>query len=320
MIRDIEPLMTVIFQNGQPIPAIARGSVTALGNFDGVHRGHAYLLQSLREQCPDRSLSVVTFEPHPRQLFFKEDAPFRLTNAEERNAALAAVGVDTIFQIDFDTDFSSLSARDFVHKILQEQLGVSHIACGECFAFGRGRSGNIDYLASETKSLGIGLTVVHPLEDEKGIISSSRIRHLLRNGHPKQAAALLGRIWSIQAIVQHGDKRGRTIGFPTANLQLGEHVEPMCGVYAVKIALASGEIYTGVANVGYRPTFGNQNECRLEVHLFDFDQDIYGQEIKVWLHQFIRAEKRFDGLDALKMQITKDASDAKDFFNALELI
>lgn len=312
--------MTVIFTNDQPIPANARGSVTALGNFDGVHRGHVYLLQSLRQQCPDRLLSVVTFEPHPRQLFCKEDAPFRLTNAKERNAALIEVGVDIIFQINFNTEFAALSAHDFVHKILNEQLGVVHVTCGDGFAFGKGRSGNIEYLAAETKSLGIGLSVIHPLQDEKEVISSSRIRHMLRNGHPKHAAELLGRVWSVQAIVQHGDKRGRTIGFPTANLQLGEHVEPMCGVYAVKIALPDGTNHTGVANVGYRPTFGHQNECRLEVHLFDFDQDIYGQEIKVWLHHFIRAEKRFAGLDALKQQIAKDASDAKDFFNALELI
>lgn len=312
--------MTVIFTNDQQIPASARGSVTVLGNFDGVHRGHVYLLQSLRQQCPDQPLSVVTFEPHPRQLFCKEDAPFRLTNATERNAALTEVGVDIIFQINFNTEFASLSAHDFIHKILSEQLRVMHVACGDGFAFGRGRSGNIDYLLSETKSLGIGLSVIDPLKDDKGIISSSRIRHLLRNGHPEHAAELLGRVWSVQAIVQHGDKRGRTIGFPTANLQLGEHVEPRCGVYAVKIALQDGKTYTGVANVGYRPTFGTHSECRLEVHLFDFDQDIYGQEIKVWLHHFIRAEKRFSGLDALKQQIEKDALDAKDFFTTFELI
>lgn len=312
--------MAVIFQNDQIIPVSAKGSVTALGNFDGVHRGHVYLMQRLREQCPDRPLSVVTFEPHPRQLFFKEDAPFRLTNSQERNAALAAAGVDIIFQINFNTEFASLSAHDFVHKILQEQLGVTHIACGDGFAFGKSRGGDIDYLASEANSLGIGLTVVHPLKDENGVISSSRIRHLLRNGHPGCASELLGRVWSIQAVVQHGDQRGRTIGFPTANLTLGEHLEPMCGVYAVKVVLPHGEIRTGVANIGYRPTFGHQSECRLEVHLFDFNQDIYGQEIKVYLPHFIRAEKRFAGLEELKQQIEKDVLDAKDFFKVLELI
>lgn len=310
--------MTVIFENDQPVSKEARGSVAVLGNFDGVHRGHVYLLQQLRQQCPNLPLSVITFEPHPRQLFFKEDAPFRLTNAKERNAALTGQGVDFIFQINFTPEFSSLSAHDFVHQILYEHLGVAHIACGECFAFGKGRSGNIDYLSSETQSLGIGLTVVKPLQDENGSISSTRIRHLLKEGQPVQAAELLGRVWSIQAIVQHGDKRGRTIGFPTANLSLGEHVEPKCGVYAVKIGLPDGQIRIGVANVGYRPTFTQESECRLEVHLFDFDQDIYGQELKVWLYAFIRAEKRFSGLDELKEQIVKDALDAKEFFNTLK--
>lgn len=310
--------MTVIFENDQPVSKEARGSVAVLGNFDGVHRGHVYLLQQLRQQCPDLPLSVITFEPHPRQLFFKEDAPFRLTNAKERNAALTEQGVDFIFQINFTPEFSSLSAHDFVHQILHEHLGVAHIACGECFAFGKGRSGNIDYLSSETQSLGIGLTVVKPLQDGNGNISSTRIRRLLKEGQPVQATELLGRVWSVQAIVQHGDKRGRTIGFPTANLSLGEHVEPKCGVYAVKIALPDGQIRIGVANVGYRPTFTQESECRLEVHLFDFDQDIYGQELKVWLHAFIRAEKRFSGLEELKEQIVKDASDAKEFFNTLK--
>lgn len=310
--------MTVIFENDQPVSKEARGSVAVLGNFDGVHRGHVYLLQQLRQQCPNFPLSVITFEPHPRQLFFKEDAPFRLTNAKERNAALTEQGVDFIFQINFTPEFSSLSAHDFVHQILHQHLGVAHIACGECFAFGKGRSGNIDYLSAETQSLGMGLTVVKPLQDEKGNISSTRIRRLLKEGRPAQAAELLGRVWSVQAIVQHGDKRGRTIGFPTANLSLGEHVEPKCGVYAVKIALPDGQIRMGVANVGYRPTFTQESECRLEVHLFDFDQDIYGQELKVWLHAFIRAEKRFSGLDELKEQIVKDASDAKEFFNTLK--
>ncbi|CAI3927680.1 FAD synthase (RibF) (PDB:1MRZ) [Commensalibacter communis] len=312
--------MTVIFKNSQSISQGAKGSVAALGNFDGVHRGHGYLIQSLREQYPNRPLSVVTFEPHPRQLFFKEAAPFRLTNADERNAVLKALGVNFIFQIDFTQKFASLSAYDFVHQILHDQLGVMHIACGNCFAFGKGRSGTIEYLASETQSLGIGLTVLEPLQDGDEVISSSRIRHLLREGHPRKAAELLGRVWSVRAIVQHGDKRGRTIGFPTANLFLGEHVEPMCGVYAVKIALPNGEMRDGVANVGYRPTFGQQNECRLEVHLFDFNQDIYGQELQVWLHHFIRSEKRFSGLDELKDQIAKDALDARDFFSNLEII
>lgn len=308
--------MTMIFKNGQLVPKEARETVAALGNFDGVHRGHAYLLQTLRQQCSDRPLSVVTFEPHPRQLFFPEADAFRLTTADERNAALADLGVDYIFQISFDRQFSFLSAQDFVYTILHESLGVAHIGCGNCFVFGKNRSGNVDYLSVEVKKLGIGVTIVDPLQDGSEIISSSRIRHLLRNGQPRQASKLLGRVWSIQSSVQHGEKRGRTIGFPTANLSLGEHLEPMCGVYAVRVMLPDGHIHTGVANIGYRPTIGYQKVSCLEVHLFDFNQDIYGQEVNVWLHHFIREEKKFTGLDELKEQITRDILEAKRFFSS----
>ncbi|MDI2090538.1 bifunctional riboflavin kinase/FAD synthetase [Commensalibacter oyaizuii] len=311
--------MTIILKDGQPIPKEARLTATALGNFDGVHRGHIYLLEQLRQQCPNRLLSVVTFEPHPRQLFRAEEEPFRLTTADERNAILNQLGVDYIFQINFTPQFAKLSAHDFIHKILHNSFGIVHIACGDGFAFGNHRHGNTEYLTTETQKLGIGLSIIHPLQDDKGIISSSRVRHLLRSGQPEKASELLGRVWSIQSIVQHGDKRGRTIGFPTANLSLGEHLEPKCGVYAIEAALSDGKRYQGVANLGYRPTIGHQPKSCLEVHLFDFDQEIYDQELTVWLHHFIRAEKRFSGLDALKAQIAKDAQDAKTFLKMIDL-
>lgn len=306
--------MTIIYTNGQEIPQSARGSVTALGNFDGVHRGHAYLLKTLQKQCPDRPLSVVTFEPHPRQLFAGEEASFRLTNAEERNAALAALGVEYIFQITFDKKFAAFSAKDFIHQILDQSFGISHVACGEGFAFGHKRQGDTNFLVSEANKLGIGVTLVKPLQEDGNVISSSLIRACLKAGQVEQATHYLGRVWCIQNIVEHGDKRGRTIGFPTANLQLGEQVEPKCGVYAIKVLLPNKEVYNGVANIGYRPTIGKQQKACLEAHLFDFDQDIYGQKITVYLYHFIRAEKRFHGLDELKKQIAQDVDHAKEFF------
>lgn len=313
--------MTIIYTNLQHIPESLYGTATALGNFDGVHRGHAYLLNQLHEKCPDRPLSVITFEPHPRQFFSSDKVPFRLTNAEERNAALADLGVDYIFQIPFDKQFAALSANDFINQVLYKTLRVTHIACGQGFAFGRHREGNTEILISETNKLGIGVTIVDPMQDEQGIISSSRIRSSLQHGQPEQAAQLLGRVWTIQNIVQHGDKRGRTIGFPTANLSLGEQLEPKCGVYAIKVRLPNHhKVYEGVANVGYRPTIGQQNKICLEAHLFDFDQMIYGQKITIELYHFIREEKRFNGLDELKGQIAKDVVSAKDFFKYLNNI
>lgn len=309
--------MTIVYTNAQHVSELVCGTATALGNFDGVHRGHAYLLNLLRQKCPDRPLSVVTFEPHPRQLFSSEKATFRLTNAEERNAALSNLGVDYIYQIDFNKEFATLSARQFIHRILHDKFGVTHIACGQGFVFGRNRQGNTNHLITEARPLGIGVTIIDPMQDDQGIISSSRIRQLLKDGKPEQAAALLGRPWTIQNEVQHGDQRGRTIGFPTANLSLGDQLEPKCGVYAVKVILPHQKIYAGVANIGYRPTIGQQNKACLEVHLFDFAQKIYGQKITVALHHFIREEKRFKNLNELKEQIARDITKAKSFLMSM---
>ncbi len=306
--------MTIIYTNGQFIPVSARCTATALGNFDGVHRGHVYLLKKLRKNCPDRQLSVVTFEPHPRQLFSKSKVPFRLTNSEERNAVLKSLGVDYIFQITFNENFAALSAKEFIHRILYQSFGVSHIACGKGFAFGHNRQGNTDFLISEANQLNMGVTLVDPLKEDDQVISSSLIRSLIKEGQMERAMHYLGRIWSIQNSVQHGDKRGRTIGFPTANLHLGELLEPRCGVYAIKVLLPNQIIYEGVANIGYRPTIGQQSKVCLEAHLFDFNQDIYGQTITVYLYHYIREEKRFEGLDELKKQISEDVEHAKKIF------
>ena len=305
--------MTELYTDWRRVPASARGAIAALGNFDGVHRGHAHLLRTLHAARPDMPLGVLTFEPHPRELFRPEDPPFRLSMPAERHAALAALGVSCIFQVDFDDAFSHFSAERFVREVLHERLGLRHLACGPDFAYGHRRGGDVAMLAEQAERLGIGLTVVPPLADSGGPLSSSRIRRALLDGYPERATEELGRPWAVRGIVMHGDARGRQLGFPTANIPLGRHLEPSRGVYAVTVRLPNGTTHPGVANIGRRPTVNSGPESRLEVHLFDFDGDLYGLELSVALHTLLRAERRFDGLDALRQQIGRDSEQARDY-------
>ncbi|MDE2200262.1 MAG: bifunctional riboflavin kinase/FAD synthetase [Rhodospirillales bacterium] len=300
-----------LFHDWRGLPAAARGAVVALGNFDGVHRGHAQVLRAGHAARPDAGLAVLTFEPHPRELFRPDDPPFRLTLSAERAEALAALGVATVFELPFDEAFSLMPAEAFVTEVLHAGLGARHLVCGPDFAFGHRRGGDTAFLAARAEALGIGLTLVPPLADEAGPLSSSRIRRLLQDGYPERAAALLGRAWAIRGIVAHGDKRGRTIGFPTANIALGRHLEPARGVYAVRVALPDGTRRPGVANLGRRPTVNEGPESRLEVHLFDYDADLYGAELSVALIAYLRGERKFAGLDELRAQIASDAHEAR---------
>jgi riboflavin kinase/FMN adenylyltransferase len=300
-----------IFADWRNLPANARGATVALGNFDGVHLGHVHLLRSAHAGRPDAPLAVLTFEPHPREFFRPDDPPFRLTLSHERAAALAQHGVSLVYEVAFDAAFSAIEARAFVDDILHGGLAAVHLACGPDFAFGHRRGGDVALLANWAEALGVGLTVVPAFADAQGPVSSTRIRRLLQDGYPERATAELGRPWTIRGVVADGDKRGRTIGFPTANVALGRHLEPARGVYAVTVRLADGRVLPGVANVGRRPTVNTGPESRLEAHIFDFAEDIYGQEIAVALHVFLRAEQKFAGLDALKAQIALDAAMAR---------
>ncbi|MFT8782260.1 MAG: bifunctional riboflavin kinase/FAD synthetase [Acetobacter syzygii] len=309
--------MTIcLHTNWRDIPAEAHGCAAALGNFDGVHLGHAHLLRSVFAARPDLPPAVVTFEPHPRELFRPQDPPFRLTLSAERLEALRAVGVRHVFQIGFDKAFSELTAEQFVEDVLHGALHLRHVGCGPDFAFGHRRGGNVAFLAERTHELGMGFTAVQALADAGGPFSSSRIRRLLQDGYPEEAAEELGRKWCIRGTVQHGDKRGRLLGFPTANIPLGRHLEPARGVYAVTVRLPDGQTHRGVANIGRRPTINDGQESRLEAHLFDFEGDLYGQELSVALHSLLREEKRFAGLDALKNQIEQDAAQARKVLDA----
>lgn len=294
------------------LPERLRGATVALGNFDGVHRGHAHVLRAAHGGRPEVPRAVLTFEPHPREVFRPDDPPFRLQTADERADALAALGVDLVVEIPFGPAFSELSAEAFVADVLHGGLGAAHLACGSDFAFGHRRGGDAAFLARRAEELGMGLTVVPPLADAQGPISSSRIRRLLRDGYPERAAAELGRPWSVRGEVQHGDKRGRLLGFPTANVPLGRHLEPARGVYAVTARLPGGETVPGVANVGRRPTVAEGLQSRIEAHLFDWSGDLYGQEVEVAFYAYLRPERKFEGLDALTRQIAEDARVARE--------
>ena len=302
--------MVQVHREWRALPAAARGACVALGNFDGVHRGHRLLLASAHAARPDAPRAVLTFEPHPRELFRPEDPPFRLMLSSERADALGALGVEHVFELAFDRAFSQLTAEHFVTEVLHGMLGAAHLACGPDFAFGHRRGGDVAFLTPRTEALGMGLTTVPPLADAQGPISSTRIRRALQDGYPERATADLGRPWSIRGVVAHGDARGRTIGFPTANVALGRHLEPARGVYAVT-TIIDGQVIGGVANIGRRPTVAEGAISRLEAHLFDFTGDLYGRELDVSLHSFLRAERKFDGLDALRAQIAVDAAQAR---------
>ncbi len=300
-----------IFHDWRNLPRSARGATVALGNFDGVHLGHVRVVRAAHAARPEASLSVLTFEPHPREVFRPDDPPFRLTLSAERAEALAALGVTVLFELPFDHAFSLMSHEAFVTEVLQEGLGAKHLACGLDFAFGHRRGGDTTFLARRAEELGIGLSLVPALADAQGPLSSSRIRRELQDGYPERATAELGRPWTIRGEVAHGDKLGRTIGFPTINVPLGRHLEPARGVYAVTVRLPDRSVLAGVANIGRRPTVGPGLESRLEVYMFDFEGDLYGAEVAVALHAYLRPEEKFPSLEAMKVQIAADAAEAR---------
>ena len=307
--------MIRILDSWKNLPPDARGATVALGNFDGVHMGHAAVVRAAHAARPDAPLAVLTFEPHPREFFRADDPPFRLTLSGERADALAALGVACVYELPFDAAFSHMTPEQFVADVLHAGLGARHLACGPDFAFGHRKGGDTAFLAARAEALGMGFTQVPAITDADGPISASRIRRALQDGYPERAAALLGRAWAIRGIVAHGDKRGRTIGFPTANLALGRHLEPARGVYAVTIRLPGGSVRQGAANIGRRPTVNDGPESRLEVNIFDWAGDIYDAEISVALHAFIRPEMKFSGLDELKARIAADAATARDILD-----
>jgi riboflavin kinase/FMN adenylyltransferase len=290
-----------------------------MGNFDGLHRGHAVLISRTCELAREagRPTGVLTFEPHPRSVFFPATEPFRLTPFRVKERELARLGIDLLFVQHFDLAFSKKSAEEFIAEVIVGAIRASHVVVGWDCTFGNRRRGNPELLRAIGAERGFGVTVLEPVRDrEATVYSSTHIRELLKAGKPREAAMLLGRFWEIDGRVMTGDRRGRTIGFPTANLGLDDYLHPAFGVYAVRVCgdggddPLSGRTVDGVANIGLRPTVGGLVP-RLEAHLFDIDVDLYGRHLRVALVDFIRPEQKFAGLDALKAQIAEDAAKAR---------
>lgn len=302
-----------IVRGWRDLPAGQKGAAVAVGAFDGVHRGHQAVIESAAEAARALGvpLGVVSFEPHPRRFFQPEAAGFRLMTPDQMARALGELGVDRLHLLDFDAEMAGMSDADFAGRVLAEGLGIRHAAVGFDFTFGRGRTGSPEALRTYGEDLGFTVSVTGRRDDPSGLkLSSSAVREAVKAGDMDRAAAILGRPWAIEGEVVHGDKRGRTIGTPTANVRLSDYMRPAYGVYATRTRLPDGRVLDGVASLGVRPMFETP-EPLLEVWLFDFDGDLYGQTIETQLIAWLRPEAKFDGLEALKAQIALDAEQAR---------
>ncbi|TCZ58768.1 bifunctional riboflavin kinase/FAD synthetase [Roseicella aquatilis] len=301
----------VILTDWREVPPGLRGATVALGNMDGVHRGHLAVLHAAHAARPGAKLAALTFEPHPREHFRPDDPPFRLTLLPAKAAALGAAGAAVVHALHFDATLAAMPAETFFEQVLRRGLGAVHLSCGQDFAFGHRRGGDAATLERLAEAAGIGVSIVPPVADAQGPISSTRIRRALQDGYPERATAMLGRPWEVRGEVVHGDKLGRVLGWPTANLWMGRHLEPARGVYAVTVALPDGTEARGVANIGRRPTLGGDPETRLETYIFDWSGDLYGREIGVRLVKYLRPDAKFSGLEELKAAIAQDVEDAR---------
>ena len=304
-----------IFRNNTKDFTSARGGVFALGNFDGVHLGHKEIISKATSIANEKKISsgVLIFEPHPRKFFRPENEDFIISDIKTRSYLLERQGLDFLGILDFDLHMSNLSPYDFVDKIIHRAIGVSHLIVGYNFKFGKNRSGDVSVLTEICKNLEIQLSVIDQVTNGDSVLSSSNIRSFLKNGDVLKANKILGDDWTVKGMVLKGDQRGRTIGFPTANISMEGWIKPLFGVYAVTVDIM-GVSYSGVANLGVRPTFEGIQPL-LEVHIFDFSDDLYEAEIIVSFVDFIRKEKKFEGIDSLKKQIKIDSTKAIELIN-----
>lgn len=291
-----------------------RGCVATIGNFDGVHLGHQAVFAAMRERARDMGLPsvVITFEPQPLEFFRPAEAPARLTRLREKLAAIADCGVDRVLLLEFGAHLAGQSAEDFVQDLLVERLDVRHLYVGDDFRFGKGRQGDFELLRRAGQANGFGVESLHSVIHLDERVSSTGIRQALAAGDLARAAHWLGRPYTICGRVGHGDKRGRTIGFPTLNVDLHRRVSPVRGVFAVRVGGIDERPLPGVANVGNRPTVDGGDRCLLEVHLFDFDRQVYGAHVEVEFVARIRDEQKFDSFDQLRQQIQSDAARARE--------
>jgi riboflavin kinase/FMN adenylyltransferase len=290
-----------------------KGASVALGNFDGVHRGHQRVIAQAAEAARSLGapLGVVTFDPHPRRIFQPGAPPFNLMTADQQARALGDLGVERLYLLPFTAELAAMSDRAFATEVLKDGLGVRHVAAGFDISFGKDRTGDTDDLRRYGDELGFTVSIAEPVGDgpqEK--FSSTQVRDALREGRPDVAAVILGRPFAIEGEVQKGQQLGRTLGFPTANVPLGDYVRPRFGVYAVRVRLADGRRFDGVASLGINPTVAI-DEPRLEVWIFDFDGDLYGQALETELVAYLRPEEKFHSLEAMVDQVMQDAEDAR---------
>lgn len=301
-----------IIQGWRDLASADRGAAVALGNFDGVHLGHQQVIADARDAARrlGAPLGVISFEPHARMHFQPDAPPFRLMRPAQLARALAALGAERLHVLPFGAEMAALSDEAFAREVLVEGLGVRHVAVGFDITFGKGRTGDPAAMRRYGEALGFGVSVapVFTLDGEK--VSSTAIRDALRRGKPEHAARLLGRPFAIDGVVQKGRQLGRRLGFPTANVPLGDYVAPRFGVYAVRARLADGRRRDGVANIGVNPTTG-EVAPRLEAWLFDFDEEIYGEVLEIELIAFLRPEERFASIEAMIAQVHRDADAAR---------
>lgn len=302
-----------LIEGWKDLPAADRGAAVALGNFDGVHRGHQRViaLAARAARSGGASLGVITFEPHPRRIFQPQAPSFRLMKPGQQARALEALGVERLYLLPFDGEMAEMSDREFATRVLHEGLGVAHVAVGFDISFGKGRTGSPEIMRAYGEELGFGVSVAEAAGDEAGVkFSSTVVRQALRDGRPEEAAEVLGRAFAIEGEVRRGRGLGREFGYPTANVALDDYVVPRFGVYATRTRLPDGRRVPGVANIGVNPTVGAV-EPRLEVWLFELDEDLYGQVIETELVRFLRPEEKFETLEAMHRQVAEDARQAR---------
>ncbi len=298
-----------------------RGASVAIGNFDGVHLGHQAVIDLAKTagQSIGAPLGILTFQPHPRQYFAPDAPPFRLMSAQARATRLERLGVERLYELNFNASMAALSPLDFAQQVICEGLGLSHVVVGADFCFGKGRAGSVTDLIQFGEEMGFGVTVAPILSNQIGEVSSTAIRDALRDGRPRDAAAQLGHWHRIEGPVIGGEQRGRELGYPTANMALdGLHL-PKLGVYAVLVEVLDGPFkgaYHGAASLGVRPMFG-ENTPNLETFIFDFSGDLYGAKLSVGLVEYLRPELKFDSLEALIVQMAQDCDTARDILTAL---
>ena len=305
-----------IYRHLSAIPEADRNGAVAVGNFDGVHVGHRTVIGEAGQfaRAADMPWTVLSFEPHPRQLFNRDQPPFRLTPFRAKAKAVEELGVDVLVVLKFDLALCRCEAEDFVDRVLVDGLRARHVVAGYDFHFGHGRRGDCAMLLNLGREKGFDFTAVSAASDDGGgVYASTRVRELLWEGKPEQAAEVLGRPFAISGIVRHGGKLGRRIGYPTANMSLDAYIRPRFGIYAVRVRVdddPSRPPLPGVANLGNRPTVDGTTEL-LEVYLFDFDEDLYGRRLNVDLLHFIRPEEKFPDVETMTARIAEDCEEAR---------